>query len=179
MSGPNSRSRSTRACSALVILIVAVAIFALDFLTKSWVLNAAETAPESLPVVLFHDFFGIDGSITYAENRGAAWGLFADYPYLLVGVRIGFIIALALFTLLSRASLWWKLPVACIIAGALGNVCDTFRYGSVIDMIHLRFWGYDYPVFNVADSAICVGAIWLVLHSLAKKSSPQADAHEQ
>ena len=47
-----------------------------------------------------------------------------------------------------------------ILAGAISNVIDTFVYGHVVDMIHFTFWGYDYAVFNLADSAVCLGVFW-------------------
>ena len=68
--------------------------------------------------------------------------------------------------------------------GALCNILDYFFYGHVIDMLHFVFWGYDYPVFNVADSFICIGVFWLFFASLKefmnlRKSTLQAEGQYQ
>ena len=56
-----------------------------------------------------------------------------------------------------------------IIVGAVGNLVDYVAYGFVVDMFHFILWGYDYPVFNVADTAITVGMGWLIVLSFFLK----------
>ena len=56
-----------------------------------------------------------------------------------------------------------RIPLALILTGAVGNLFDFFLYGHVIDMFHLNFWGYSYPVFNFSDLLITSGIAWLLL----------------
>ena len=148
---------------------IACFIFLADFISKALIQNLAEV-PQSLPIVLLEDFFGIRVQIAYTINSGAAWGIFSEYPALLVAFRIVLICVLSVYLFFYNKRASWRIPLACIIAGALGNVTDYFLYGYVIDMIQMIFWGYEYPVFNIADSAIFIGAIWLLTLAFFEKS---------
>jgi signal peptidase II len=64
-----------------------------------------------------------------------------------------------------RAERAYRYALALIIAGALGNVLDIFFYGHVVDMFHFVLWGYQYPVFNVADSSIFCGVLLYIVLS--------------
>ncbi|MBI3508560.1 MAG: signal peptidase II [Chlamydiia bacterium] len=99
-------------------------------------------------------------SFNTAFNTGAAWGLFPGHSTLLFSLRSLIIAALIFFLLWRREK---KLAPWLIATGALGNALDYCLYGHVIDFIHFRFWGHTFPIFNVADSCITLGAIWLVL----------------
>jgi len=149
--------------ATILYLIFLCLIFLADFTTKAFIQNLVQRDPQSLPLVVFDNFFGIKMQIGYAINSGAAWGVFSDYPGLLVSFRILLISVIAVYLLFYNKQASWTLPLVCILAGALGNVTDYFLYGYVIDMIQINFWGYDYPVFNIADSAIFIGAVWLLL----------------
>lgn len=119
----------------------------------------------------FRNFLGIEFSIVYAFNTGAAWGIFSEYKDLLLVARVLLLGALVAFAFFYNDNPQYRLPFALIIAGALGNIVDYFLYGHVIDMFRFVFWGYDYPVFNLADASIFIGIFWLVLFT-----SPQRDA---
>lgn len=99
-------------------------------------------------------------------NEGAAWGLFQQFPSLLLCMRTVFVAFLigVYFSLKDKKFL--RTCLMLVIAGAFSNIIDTLIYGSVVDMIHCFFFGYNYPVFNVADMAICTGAVFLVFHNL-------------
>lgn len=119
---------------------------------------------------VFRNFCGIEFSINHATNKGAAWGILADFQESLLLMRILCILGLCVFLLFYNQNRSLNLPCALIIGGATGNVIDYFFYGHVIDMFHFVFWGYSYPVFNVADSAIFIGIFWLFFTtSLQKK----------
>ncbi len=117
-----------------------------------------------IPVI--KDFFGIEFSIGHATNTGAAWGILEDHAKLLVVLRILLIVSLILYVIYYHRERSWLPIFALIIAGALGNVIDFFVYGHVIDMFHVVLWGYDFPVFNVADASISIGVVLLFLLSL-------------
>lgn len=125
---------------------------------------------------VFKNFLGIEFSITHQINRGAAWGFFSEYQLPLLFLRIALIIGLCLYAYLgnkgrSTAESRLNVPLALIIAGALGNVTDFFLYGHVVDMLHGVFFGYDFPVFNVADSAIFIGIVLMIIQSSRRKWS--------
>lgn len=106
---------------------------------------------------VFKDFLGIEFSINHIANKGAAWGVLGDYQIPLLVLRSGLIFGLVIYFFRSKTAPVLHIPLALIIAGAIGNVMDYFFYGHVIDMFHFVLWGYDFPVFNVADSAISIG----------------------
>ena len=165
----------------MVFALIAGILF-LDAATKFWVQSHLANSHFSLPIYpyggigVFKDFFGIEFALTHTTNRGAAWGVLADYHIYLFYVRIFLIGGLIIYTIFYNKHPSWRIPLALIIAGALGNILDFFLYEHVIDMFHFTFWGYRYPVFNIADSAIFIGICWLFLVSTfsnlsCKKSS--------
>ncbi len=101
---------------------------------------------------------GITFSLNYIVNTGAAWGVFAGHSGLLFSLRTIIILGL-LFFVPKRFPIW------LILIGAIGNAIDYCLYGHVIDFLHFTFWGYSFPIFNVADSCITIGAILLLLSS--------------
>lgn len=122
---------------------------------------------------VFKNFFGVEFSISHATNYGAAWGIFGEYQLPLVVMRIALIAGLIVYTFFYNTHRSWSIFLVLITAGALGNVIDFFLYGHVIDMLHVVLWGYDFPVFNIADSAITIGVVGLFLLSLSPDNSPQ------
>ena len=97
---------------------------------------------------------GVTFSLNYVVNTGAAWGLFAGHSGLLFTLRTGIILGLLFFA--PKKVLIWL-----IVTGAIGNAIDYCLYGHVIDFFHFTFWGYSFPVFNVADSCISIGVMCL------------------
>lgn len=150
------------------LLLGFVVLFA-DMATKYLTQAHLPLMGNSLPwypyggIGIFENFYGIEFSITHATNLGAAWGVLADYSRLLFVFRLVLIAGLLVY--FPKTSGLTRYGFALILAGAIGNVIDILLYGHVIDMIHFVFWGYDYPVFNIADSAIFIG----VLLSLGKQ----------
>lgn len=151
--------------------ILGLIIFVVDAVTKYWVhssLPHVATTSGQYPyggIPVFQDLFGIEFSISHMTNTGAAWGAFGEHQSWLLAFRILLIGALCLYFAL-RSSGSYVFPLALIISGAIGNVIDTFVYGHVVDMLQFKFWGYQYPWFNVADTAICIGVFWMAALSL-------------
>jgi len=110
---------------------------------------------------VFQNFLGVEFSLTHAINYGAAWGMFANFQPYLLGVRITLVLALLAYLFFFNRNKRFIAPLTLIAVGALSNILDFFVYGHVVDMFHFVLWGYDFPVFNVADSAICLGVFWL------------------
>lgn len=152
------------------LIFVVISIFLLDVISKALTVNFLPSTAEypGYPyggLGVFSDFQGINFSLVYATNYGAAWGLFSDHQLLLLVARIAMIIGLTVYTVFFNRNRAYDFPLALIIVGATCNVIDYFIYGHVIDMFKFVFWGYHYPVFNVADSAICIGVFWFILTS--------------
>lgn len=111
---------------------------------------------------------------TLTHNTGAAFSFLADAGGWQHGlfVALAFIISAALVVALKRtARSDWRnaLPFALIVAGALGNVIDRIRFGYVIDFVDWYWRDWHWPVFNLADSCIVLGATMMVLFSLTHK----------
>jgi signal peptidase II len=150
--------------NALPWLWLSAALIGLDQWTKHLAVQHLSFR-QRVPVI---DGFW-DWNLTH--NTGAAFSFLADAG----GWQHGFFIALAL-GISAMLSFWlfrtprndWRtaLPFALIVSGALGNVIDRVRFGYVVDFIHWYWRGFDWPVFNVADSAIVVGAVAMVLFGL-------------
>jgi len=139
-------------------ILLLMLCFAIDRITK-YVAVSYLLLGESIPIF---SIGGIQGSITLATNKGAAWGLLVQAPFLLLILRVLFILALTLLYRYTQGR-FAKLSLLFIIVGACSNILDTITWGHVVDMIHLSFWQWDYPVFNIADICISLGAICFLL----------------
>lgn len=139
---------------------LAAVLFAADQATKEWVLWALPRHGAPIEVTSFFD-------ITLVWNRGISYGLFQQEGFgrwLLVAISIVASIALAVWIVRTRQRLV-ALGAALILSGALGNLVDRVRYGAVVDFVHLHAGDWSWYVFNVADAAIVVGVIVLVVDS--------------
>jgi signal peptidase II len=135
---------------------VAAVVLALDQLTKWWALQELDTRTIDLPWTL---------RLNLTLNRGAAFGLGSKYAPLIALAAVC-VVVVVLGTTRGLDARWPRIGVGLVLGGALGNLSDRlFREGSgflggaVVDFIDLQWW----PVFNVADAAVCVGAVLLVL----------------
>lgn len=154
-----------------LLLAIALCVLILDQFIKYLVysqLSSMEANIYRYPyggIGVFKNFGGIEFSINHMTNTGAAWGFLSDYQLPLVIFRVGLIVGLVIYLLFFSYSLTSQIPLTLIIAGAIGNVLDFFIYGHVVDMFHFIFWGYEFPVFNVADSMISIGVLTLFILS--------------
>jgi signal peptidase II len=124
---------------------------------------------------LVHNFI----YLVHSKNPGIAFSMFANSssPYLkaaLIGISLLFIAVLAWLLVTSASATWRTLAgLSLLIGGAAGNLTDRIVHGAVTDFFEVWFGTYRYPAFNVADSAITIGAILVlidVLFSSQKKS---------
>ena len=153
--------------------VLAAAVLALDQATK-WI--AMQTLTERYPVDVLPF---LSWTLTY--NTGAAFSLFEG-----LGVVIGVVAAAVSVYLVIEI---WRLregwlegaAYGLILAGALGNLTDRLRLGQVVDFVHVHYGGFNFPVFNVADSAITVGAaawIWLLVMDAKRGSRGRAPGRQ-
>ena len=120
-------------------------------------------------VSVFRDWLGIDFFLEYVKNTGAAWGILASLKSFLLWGRCLIIIAIFFYLIFYRLSLLRTASLSVVVSGAIGNVLDFFLYGHVVDMFHFRFWGHSFAVFNVADSMIFCGVVFLFLEQALEK----------
>jgi signal peptidase II len=156
-------------------LFFALSLFIADFFLKNYVQShlALLSQDPYAGILIFRDWHGIDFQIVHHTNTGAAWGLLAQYQQPLLYARIAIIGGIVTTLIFNRKSSVWA-PLLFIAVGAIGNVIDTFRFGHVVDMFLFYFWGYQYPVFNIADSAIFLGISWILIQSLLQKGGKRA-----
>lgn len=145
-------------------IVFAATILGADRATKLWVMAAIERGEEIpvLPGLL---------SLVHVRNPGAAFGLLAGAvsPWreiVLVGVSVaavaGFVWA---FRRMPKDATVERMATASVIGGALGNLYDRIVYGEVVDFVDVYVGNWHWPAFNVADSAISIGIVLLVLRS--------------
>jgi signal peptidase II len=149
--------------------LIALAIVLADRVAK---LAVARNLALHENIQVIPDFF----RITHVENRGAAFGLFADSPS---EWKIAVLVLFSIVALVIVSALLWRnshaitstgVGLALILGGALGNLWDRLVSGRVVDFLLFYVGQYQWPAFNVADSAIVVGAGLLVIEILFTKT---------
>lgn len=156
------------------LLITGFLLLSIDMATKFYTFHHVAKMSWIHPVYpyggigVFKDFLGTSFSINYVGNTGAAWGCFSAYSNVLFYLRIVIVLALIVFLIYSKFSFKKAMPFCLIVTGAIGNILDRIFYGHVVDMFHFKIGSYSYPVFNVADTFITIGIIW-IFFSLFKK----------
>lgn len=140
-------------------VLVALITIALDQLQKWHMLEVVRIAER--PPIEVTPFF----NLVMVWNTGISFGLFSGHD----GAGALFLIALALVIVTVMAVWLWRsadrllgVAIGLVIGGALGNVIDRVRFGAVADFFDLHFYGYHWPAFNIADSAIFIGVALLL-----------------
>lgn len=148
----------------LIYLAISMVIVVLDQVTK-WAI---------LKWVPLYDKIALNSfmNITHQRNRGAAFSFLADAS----GWQRWFFTVLAIAVSIAIVTWLWRIRrdrlvvlstgLAFVLGGAIGNVVDRIRFGYVVDFIQVLIAGWPFPSFNVADSAITVGAVLLIIDAL-------------
>jgi signal peptidase II len=114
-------------------------------------------------------------NLTYVRNYGAAFSFLSDaggwqrWFFTILAVVISTVIAVWM-SRLPRQQIKLGLALSLVFAGAIGNLIDRSIYGYVIDFFHLYYQTWHYPAFNIADSAICIGAALIIWDSFSSDS---------
>jgi signal peptidase II len=144
---------------ALPWFAVAAAIVVADQLTK-WLVLARFAPGERVEVTGFFN-------LVLVFNKGAAFSFLAEAPGwqtpVLVAFAFGAAILVSVLLVRSPGRQLFCAGLALILGGALGNVIDRLRFGHVVDFLDLHAGGWHWPAFNVADSAITLGAVLLIV----------------
>lgn len=162
----------------LVLASLTGSVIVTDQLSKLHIMQTMRLH-ESIPII--PNVF----SLTYIRNPGAAFGLLAGSSN---AFRMVFFGLTSIFALVLLGTILYRMPerewmgrlsVSAILGGAVGNLIDRLRFGEVIDFLDVYIENYHWPAFNVADSAITVGVIFLIIHFMFEKqdvspASPEA-----
>ena len=149
--------------------LIALSVVVLDRLAK-WVVARNIALHDSVQVI--PDFF----RITHVENRGAAFGIFNDSPS---QWKVGLLVLFSIVALVIVSALLWKsshtmtasaVGLSLILGGAMGNLWDRLLNKRVVDFLLVYIGSYQWPAFNVADSAIVIGAGLLVFEIIFAKA---------
>jgi len=151
------------------IVFLSLPLYALDQLTKHWVLRSI-TFYDARVVV--PDFF----NLVNVTNDGAAFGSFkGNNTFFVVISIIALVVVTILLVLPRRSDSWRDVSLALLLAGILGNLTDRLLHGHVIDFLlfnlHIRY-ADPWPAFNVADSCISIAVVLFIIHSFQKQKSP-------
>jgi signal peptidase II len=143
-----------------LFLLISILLVTLDQLSKWWIVQHMELY-QSIPVIA--DFF----YITSHRNRGAAFGILQEQRWFFIVVTICVVIAIIVFMVkMKKETILTKTGLSFVLGGAVGNMIDRVRTGEVVDFFHFQFGSYHFPIFNVADSAICVGVVLFLIANL-------------
>ena len=151
--------------NALSWLLLSAVVIVLDQLSKYWALGALQ--PAGLPHAV------IPGVLnwTLAFNTGAAFNFLASgagwqrWFFVLLALLISTVLVMWL-TRTARRDWRTAMPLALVIGGAIGNMVDRLHAAAVTDFIHVYFRQWNYPIFNLADCAISVGAVMLIVFGM-------------
>ena len=153
-----------------MMVLIAASIVVLDRVTKLWIVAHIKMghAIDVIPKVF---------RLTHVLNTGAAFSMFesSPSPVLVRNLLVGFSLAavavvLALLWKMGRSVTMTSVALALILGGAIGNLYDRIRLQYVVDFLEVHIFNYHWPDFNVADSAIVVGACLLLLEMIRPQS---------
>ncbi|MDU1320016.1 MAG: signal peptidase II [Clostridium botulinum] len=145
----------------IIILILGIV---LDRISKIWALNTLASGKD---IVIIKNLF----SLSYLENRGAAFGIFQNRLIFLSLITVIVILGVAYFIVKYKpTSKLLKISLSLIISGAIGNLIDRIYYKFVVDFIMLHYKDvYFFPTFNVADTLVVIGTILLAIYILKEE----------
>ncbi len=162
-----ARGRVSPAPTVPASALVVGLILAVDQASKFAVLAFYSPATWPLAVTPFFN-------LVLVWNRGVSFGLMGTNDaelqrWVLVGIALAVAAVLAVWLARGVADAWQRWSFRLIIAGAVGNAIDRVLHGAVVDFLDFHYGGWHWPAFNVADSAIVVGAVLLVADGLRPK----------
>ncbi len=140
-----------------VMIILTIVFLVVDIVSKLIVSNLMDIHDS---IIVIKDFF----YITYVRNTGAAWSMFAGKTWLLIIVSLMIIGFICFYIYKNKPkSKIEMVGYSLVLGGAIGNFLDRVIYGYVIDFFDFYIFGYNYPIFNVADIFIVIGVMILAI----------------
>lgn len=140
-----------------MLIWLTLVVILLDMVSK-YIVSRLLIVNES--VMIIKNFF----NITYVRNTGAAFSIFSGNTFLVMVISFMIIMGIILYISKNKSSnKIEKISYSLILGGAIGNFIDRIIYGYVRDFIEIDIFGWDYPIFNLADVFVVVGVILLVI----------------
>jgi signal peptidase II len=153
-------------------LVLALVLALLDQLSKQWVLSALKPG-EAIELLPF-------ASLVLWFNRGAAFSFLADgagwQRAFLIAIAVGAVVLIVWLLRRHRDETLFSAGLALVLGGAVGNLWDRLLHGHVVDFVLLHAGGWHWPAFNLADSAITVGAAMIIIDGF--RHGRKAQNHE-
>ncbi len=152
---------------------LSLAVIAADQISKWWIVEHMMNPPRVIPVAPFFN-------LVMGWNRGVSFGLFnwdlAAAAWVLSGLAL-VIVAVLLAWMAKEERATTIAALGLVIGGALGNVIDRVRFGAVADFLDFHAFGFHWPAFNAADTAISLGALALVADALFARPDLPKNSH--
>jgi signal peptidase II len=146
----------------VVLVVIALAVIAVDQGSKRLVVDRLDLGESRRPIPALSPFF----QITRSYNTGAAFGFLPEVGDLFIIIAVGVVIALVVFyPRLPPEATPTRLALGLVVGGALGNALDRLQYGHVVDFIHYQIPGLISNVSNLADHAVVLGVIIILIDS--------------
>ena len=155
--------------NALIWLIILLVVIISDRAIKAYILNNVEVGQNFGSLKYVADYI-------YVQNTGAAFSILSNNTMLLSIISVVFCIGVIVYSLVKKPdSYLLNATLALMFSGALGNAIDRIAYNFVVDFISIKW--FDFPVFNIADMAIVIGAIFAVIYVMFfdKEEGEQTD----
>ena len=143
--------------NVVIILLVLALDLVSKYLAQTYLANAAA-------VSIIPNFF----ELTYVINTGAAWSILEGQRTFFIVLSSAVSIGLIYYLIKEKEPLM-SLAVSLMLAGTVGNLYDRIFFGFVRDMLSFNFFGYQFPVFNIADSALVIGVILIIVDMVIKE----------
>lgn len=150
----------------LALPLLALIILAADQASKAWIIQNVPLNGSLDIIPPLASFF----VLTHITNSGAAFGMFPQAGLIFTFVALGVSLVIVFYHRSLPPGQWLvRVSLGLQLGGAIGNLIDRLRYGYVVDLLYVRM----FPVFNIADSAIVLGVILLMLHLLRTPEPPK------
>ncbi|EEK77580.1 Lipoprotein signal peptidase [Bacillus cereus R309803] len=144
----------------MIYYVIALFVIAIDQISK-WLIVKNMELGTSIPIidnVLY---------ITSHRNRGAAWGILENKMWFFYIITVVFVVFIVFYMKkYAKTDKLLGISLGLILGGAIGNFIDRVFRQEVVDFIHVYIFSYNYPVFNIADSALCIGVVLIIIQTV-------------
>ena len=149
------------------LVFISVILLIIDIISKRIVSSFMEVK-ESIEIIdnIFY--------LTYARNEGVAFSFLEGNRVFIIIMSLVVIGIIIYYLRVNKINLGEEIGFGLVIGGALGNLIDRVMYGYVIDFIDIYIFGYDYPIFNIADIGVVIGVIVIIISSFKKRGDLNA-----
>ena len=169
MAGPTTSTSTKLSGSMLPWLGLALLLLIADQITKMLILDSYKLGDATYITSFFN--------IVRVHNSGAAFSFLANaggwQRWFFTGIGVAAAVLIVWMLKSHPGQKLFSFALACILGGAIGNVVDRSLHGYVVDFLDFHYAGWHFPAFNVADSAISIGAVCLILDELLRMRKPR------